>query len=102
MNTLDDIEVTIKGGNQEIRQAVATGVQLFMENAGFSNVVNQDLDDSVTEEENMDLLGKIEARYPDMFSIPVTISTIADPSEFIAAAEAEADEEEEEIPAEED
>lgn len=93
MSTLDDIDVTVKGANQEIRQAVATGIQMFLENAGFNNVVNQDLDDSVTEEESLDLLTKIESRYPDMFSIPVSISTIADPSEFIAAAEQEADQE---------
>lgn len=101
MNTLDDIEVTIKGANQEIRQAVATGVQHYLVGAGFSNVVNQDLDDSITEEESQDLLSKIESRYPEMFSIPVTINTIADPSEFLNAAEAEADDDEE-IPTDED
>ncbi|MCK9234758.1 MAG: hypothetical protein M0R77_00425 [Gammaproteobacteria bacterium] len=80
MSQIKDIEISISGGNNAVREAVADEVGRALDLSGFSNISNIDIDAS-EQSDSLSLLERATNRYPDLLATSITITTISDPSE---------------------
>jgi len=98
--SIKDIEITVAGGNTEVRSAVCETIQNAMVATGFNDVTNTEAEADA--EIGDTLMTQALAKYPEILSTSVTINAVTSEDEITESAiEAAEDEVPEEEPTEE-